>query len=235
MQLLELTLPTLEENLALDEALLLDAERGGPSVLRFWEWSRPAVIVGAGGKVAEEAVLQRCTDDGVPILRRSSGGGTVLLGPGCLLYSLILAFDDHAGLADLHASYCFILGRMVAALGVPDVHCAGISDLVLAAKKFSGNSQQRKRAHVLHHGTLLYAFDLSRIPYYVQHPPRMPAYRCDRSHEEFVCNLPLSADQLRTRIADAWSAMDGVAAWPEPDVARLVAEKYAQSSWHHRR
>ena len=36
MYFLDLTLPTLAENLALDEALLLDAEAGGPEVLRLW-------------------------------------------------------------------------------------------------------------------------------------------------------------------------------------------------------
>src|SRR5581483_7530419 len=38
MHFLDLTLPTLTENLALDEALLLEAEEGGAEVLRLWEW-----------------------------------------------------------------------------------------------------------------------------------------------------------------------------------------------------
>ena len=53
MQLLDLTLPTLADNLALDEALLLQAEAGGPEALRFWEWPSYAVVIGAGGKWAE--------------------------------------------------------------------------------------------------------------------------------------------------------------------------------------
>ena len=140
---LDLTLPTLAENLALDEALLIEAEAGGPSVLRFWEWNHLAVIVGAGGKIVDEAEREACLRDGVPILRRSSGGGTVLLGPGCLLYSLILRYDDWPALSDLHASYRFIGARMSAALS-PDAATDGTSDLVLAGRKFSGNAQQRK-------------------------------------------------------------------------------------------
>ena len=75
MHLLDLTLPNLPANLALDEALLLSAEAGGPEVLRFWEWPGPAVIIGAGGKWHDEAQVAACQRDGVPILRRSSGGG----------------------------------------------------------------------------------------------------------------------------------------------------------------
>src|SRR5260370_5356370 len=94
MDYLDLTLSTMAANLALDEARLVEAEldaRG--EVLRFWEWSARAVILGAGCCLAADVNEAACKDDHVPILRRSSGGGTVLLGPGCLLYSLVLAYD----------------------------------------------------------------------------------------------------------------------------------------------
>src|SRR5262245_45500207 len=125
MRLLDLTLPDSARNIALDEALLLDAEAGGPETLRFWEWPAPAVVLGAGGKSAEEVHADACERDGVPVLRRSSGGGTVLLGRGCLNYSLILAFERHPALTDLHASYCFILGALAKALEplAPGVVC----------------------------------------------------------------------------------------------------------------
>src|SRR4051794_25214439 len=113
MLFLDLTLPTLAENLALDEALLLHAEAGGPETLRLWTWPSLAAVLGAGGRLAEEVDVERCRTDSVPIVRRSSGGGTVLLGPGCLLYSLILSFEREPLVSDLHASYRFILTRLV--------------------------------------------------------------------------------------------------------------------------
>ena len=89
MHFLDLTLPDLAENLALDESLLLDAERGGGGeTLRLWAWPNYAVVLGAGGVIADDVNETACAADGVPLARRASGGGTVLLGPGCLLYSL---------------------------------------------------------------------------------------------------------------------------------------------------
>ena len=94
MHFLDLSLPTLEANLALDEALLLEADAGrGSEVLRFWEWPTPAVVLGSGCKLAEDVDEARCAADHVPIVRRSSGGGTVLLGAGCLCFSLVLAYE----------------------------------------------------------------------------------------------------------------------------------------------
>ena len=229
---LDVTLSTLAENLALDEALLVG---DGPGVLRFWSWPSYAVVVGAGGKIDDEAHRDRCLADNVPIARRGSGGGTVLLGPGCLLYSLILPMDLHPTLADLNASYRFIMGRLADALAaeIPGVTWSGISDLVLGDRKFSGNAQQRKRDRILHHGTILHAFDRPAIDRYVKHPPRMPDYRRDRPHDDFVVNLPLAEERVKAILANAWDAHKMMT--ETPDVARFVNEKYGRDDWRDRR
>src|SRR5881227_2485343 len=160
MRLLDLTLPEAVDNLALDEALLLEAEAGrGGAVLRLWEWPAPAVVLGSGGRLAEDVDEAACAADGVPVLRRSSGGGTVLLGRGCLLYSLVLDTRQTAELADVRRSYAVILARVARSL-LPEAAGAevcGVSDLAVGGRKFSGNAQQRKQRHILHHGTILYA------------------------------------------------------------------------------
>ena len=52
-------------------------------------------------RLAQDVDEAACQADGVPILRRSSGGGTVLLGRGCLLYSLVLSYDRSPALAEV--------------------------------------------------------------------------------------------------------------------------------------
>src|SRR5437870_8898663 len=113
MHALDLTLPTAAENLALDEALLLAAEAGeSGEVLRLWEWPHPAVVLGSGCVLVEDVDEEACALDGIPILRRSSGGGTVLLGRGCLLYSLVLSQDRSPALTAVRPSYGYILERV---------------------------------------------------------------------------------------------------------------------------
>src|SRR2546429_689077 len=121
MHYLGLTLPSLAENLALDEALLLGAEETpGQEGLRVWEW--------------------------------------------------------------------------------PGLACAGVSDLAVDGRKVSGNAQQRKREHFLHHGTLLYGFDATTMARYLRLPPRQPDYRQRRQHAEFVTNLPRERGDLEARL-----------------------------------
>lgn len=238
MLFLDLTLPTDVDNLALDEALLLEAEAGrGGEVLRLWEWPEPAVVLGAGGRVADDVNEAACAADGVPILRRASGGGTVLLGRGCLLFSLVLSYERAAALREISHSYRYILGAVGAALLEfhPGIEFAGTSDLAAAGRKFSGNSQQRKRHYLLHHGTLLYDFPLAHIGRYLHPPARQPDYRRHRPHAEFVMNLAATAAALKDRLRAAWQAADALIDWPEAEVRRLVREKYAAPEWVRRR
>lgn len=229
----------LAQELARDEALLLRAESQGGEVLRLWEAPRHAVVLGAGGKLAEDVDEAACRADGVSILRRSSGGGTVLLGPGCLLFTLVLEQERAAELQHVVPSYRWILERLAAALQpiAPGTCLEGSSDLARQGKKVSGNSQQRKRRYLLHHGTLLYDFDLPRMPRYLKMPQKQPDYREGREHLEFVANLASGRRTLEECVCQAWDVTlanhDDMAV---RDTARqLVAEKYGLDEWVRRR
>jgi lipoate-protein ligase A len=236
--LLEQTLPSLDENLALDEALLLSAEAGdGTEVLRFWEWPSAAVVLGAGGSIEIDVNEPACRADGVPLHRRASGGGTVLLGPGCLLFSLVLSYDRAAELRDVNASYRWVLGKVRDALRpVSPVEHVGISDLAIDGRKVSGNAQQRKAKHVLHHGTLLYAFDVTMVGRYLKSPERAPTYRADRDHDAFVTNLPTKVGRIKELMTAAFEAeAPQISATVTDRVPTLIAEKYGKQDWVRRR
>jgi lipoate-protein ligase A len=237
MKLLDYTLPTPAENLALDEALLLAAESGtGGEVLRLWESPTPAVVVGSGGSVPIDVNVPACAADGIPVLRRSSGGGTVLIGPGCLCFSLVLNYDQAPGLNEIPASNRYILARIVNALTpIIPARVEGLSDLTVNGLKFSGNAQQRKRWFFLHHGTLLCGFDLTLLGTYLNPPERQPEYRRNRPHAEFVANLPIPVEEARRLLSAEWRP-EGECAPPPPEVVRqLVAEKYSRDEWNRRR
>src|SRR5688572_20397337 len=137
MLLLDLTLPTAAENIALDEALLdsVDDEPAAPELLRLWECPEYAVVLGRSCKVANEVNLRECAADRIPIFRRTSGGGTVVIGPGCLMYSLRLSYQQRLHLRMLDQAHREVLTTTAAAinklLGDETVMPRGTSDLAI--------------------------------------------------------------------------------------------------------
>ena len=234
MNVLDLTMPTPAENLALDEAMLDSAESGqGGEMLRFWESPRPFVVVGYANKIDLEVNRSACCAAGVPIYRRCSGGGTVVQGPGCLNYSLVLEIAKWPLLATIPQTNTFIMERQAAALrtlGIGDVQVEGHTDLAVNGVKFSGNAQRRKRDYVLFHGTFLLNFDLGLISTLLTMPSKEPEYRAGRTHDKFVQNLGASEARVKDVIRSAWNASDNKTKPPVISIELLA--KYNSAEWN---
>ena len=65
----------------------------------MWESSEVAVVLGRSSQIAREANVDACRADNIPILRRCSGGCAVVIGPGCLMYSVLLSYERRPRLA----------------------------------------------------------------------------------------------------------------------------------------
>lgn len=239
LRLLDLTLATPEENLALDEALLDTAEAtgdDGPETLRLWESPQPVVVIGRGSRLADEVDRSACAAADVPVLRRCSGGAAIVAGPGCLMYAVVLNVTARPALRAIDEVHRFVLDRLAGGLRRwhPAIERCGISDLALAGRKFSGNSLRCKRTHLLYHGTLLYDFPIDSLSALLRTPPRQPDYRAGRTHGEFVANLPFDVSTLRRAVCEAWGQPPPCPDWPEELTRTLAREKYATAEWNQR-
>jgi len=235
MKLLDRTLPTPELNLACDEALLDCAEAGeGEETLRFWEPASPFVVLGHSNRSAREVDASACEHLGIPVLRRCSGGGTVLQGPGCLNYALILRLDTAPTLASVTQANHFIMGRhrdALSALLREPVEFEGVTDLAVAGRKFSGNAQRRKRRFLLFHGTFLLNLDLTLMEQVLPLPSKQPEYREDRGHVDFLRNLHVRAGTLKEALCVSWQVNLPLTSTPVQRIEGLAQTKYSQPTW----
>jgi lipoate-protein ligase A len=241
MKVLDLTLPTPTENLACDEALLDAAEAGqSGEVLRFWESPEHFVVVGYANKVATEVNVAACEGRGIPILRRCSGGGTVVQGPGCLNYALVLEITEGGPTRNISAANEYIMERNRAAIRSAIgnrqsvISVCGHTDLAMGEHKFSGNSQRRRKNFLLFHGTLLLNFDLKLVSELLNMPSLQPDYREGRAHGDFISNLGLPVGLLKTSLQSAWAATDVYSGKLQAEIAALVRLKYATGEWNQK-
>lgn len=241
MQLLDLSLTSPAENLACDEALLDLCEEQTTEVLRFWESPRPFVVVGYGNRTATEVNMDECFRRGVPVLRRCSGGGTVVQGPGCLNYNLALRIDRREELTTVTSTNEFVMQRHCAALQrlCPfPLAVQGHTDLAFHSGswlKFSGNAQRRRRNALVFHGTILHSFDLALIELLLRFPSAQPDYRANRAHTEFVRNFPSTDTQIREAISHEWGAARPLDSLPQQRIEQLRRQQYDNASWNLRR
>jgi len=243
MELVDFNSPDPAAYLACDEMLLLQAEAGRRrETLRIGEIGSPTVVMGVGAVWQREVRAGACRADGVPLLRRCSGGGTVLVARGCLNYSVILDTERRPELRSVRASYGHLVPLVAAALSRDGTHVrhAGLSDLAWANRKVGGTAQKRRHRWLLHHGTLLYDLDVHTLDRYlgrVRHPPE---YRAGRPHSAFVTNLPHARDELVHAVRAAFGIAETVPSTDlteefSEDVADLVDRKYACDDWTYRR
>ena len=158
--------------------------------------------------------MAACEARKIPILRRCSGGGTVVQGPGCLNYTLVLPITKDGPLHSIAVANQFIMRRNRAAIesvgaslrarridggqrmpAANAIAIRGHTDLAIGGRKFSGNSQRRRKHFLLFHGTFLLNFDLALIGDLLRMPSKEPDYRESRKHADFLTNINVSAEK----------------------------------------
>lgn len=249
MKFLCQTLPTLVENLALDEALLESAESGltDDEVLRLWHAEAPFIVVGRSSKVDVEVNRNASSAVQTPIFRRVSGGTSVVADRGCMFYAVLLDLELRPHLRMLDEAHRLVMSTLIRAIEPlrPDIQLQGNCDLVIYpsdaarepahAKKVSGNSLRVGRRWMLYHGTLLIDMNLELIAQLLNHPPREPEYRQGRSHSAFLANLRVDEAALQHSLRNVWQADEPFTSLPSEIISRLVAERYSLDSWNFQR
>lgn len=126
----------------------------------FFLWrNMPVVVCGKYQNLFAEVHVPTALEEKVALLRRISGGGTVYHDLGNINYSLITSCEPAT------VDYTQFLNPMIAALsrlGAPAEIVAG-NGIGVDGKKISGSAQRMVKRRVLHHGTLLFDTDLSRL------------------------------------------------------------------------
>ena len=125
-----------EFQLAIEEAMLHTA--GAGVRIRTWQFAEPVVVLGRSSQVTRETHREYCDANEIEIYRRCSGGATVVGGPGCLMYTVVLSKAEAPHLGMIDAAHDFVISRVLRATQtqVPDAERQGICDLTWNDRKF---------------------------------------------------------------------------------------------------
>ena len=154
--------------------------------------------MGISGKADELINPDVYLNNPVPIIRRFSGGGTVVVDEETLFVTWI------TNAADMQVPCCpKEIMNWTADFYRPVFDNIDFrlmeNDYAIGHKKCGGNAQYLCKGRWLHHTSFLWDYSTEKMEL-LKIPKKMPGYRQQRSHEEFLCRLcdhyPDSSDLL---------------------------------------
>ena len=225
-------------NMAIDEVMIENVQE--TPVLRIYGWSPVAVSIGYFQSMKEEVDLDKCNQIGVDVVRRLTGGGAVLH-ESELTYSFITK-EYPRNIMESYAWICEAVVMSLHRMGF-DARFVPLNDIVIAAKKVSGNAQTRRNGILLQHGTLLLGVDVAKMFSVLRVPSEKLRDKIIKDAKERVTSVTgTTFDELslslKTSFAikfDANLVADNMST-EEINRARWLAEqKYRSKEWNFRR
>lgn len=248
-------------NMAVDEVLLSQKEQPNPT-LRFYTWSSPAFSFGYFQDIASEVDVKLCSAGGIELVKRMTGGGTVVHGWD-LTYTLIL--PRHAGEKSISETYQCIGQSLVMAfkkLGIPaachaartDVSSAVTNrtytteanicltnpadyDVMYEEKKLAGVSVRRNRNGMLFQGYISLDMPPASILACVSRDPEVQQILIEKSTAINTGGRCIAKSVLIEAISETFNI--GITFYPdklssaEHAQAEILAEtKYATTEWN---
>lgn len=185
LRLVQLKDTPVDKQLAWEEALLR-ADEGNWCL--FNTGVPPAIVMGISGKKETLVCPKKMAEAPLPLIRRFSGGGCVVVDENTLFVSLICRFDALAIAPFPRPLLAWTADNLYQPLfkGIPVA--LRENDYTLHGKKWGGNAQAFAKERWLHHSSLLWDFCDEKMNYLL-FPPKTPEYREGRSHSEFLCRL----------------------------------------------
>ena len=186
-------------NLAAEEYLLYAA---CDDIFMLWR-NAPSVIIGKNQNAWAEVDVDYVKEHGIPVVRRLTGGGAVFHDPGNVNFTFITKADDSSKLN--FEKFTRPIIDALSSFGVAAT-LDGRNDLVAEGAKISGNAEcvitnDRGDAMMLHHGTLLFNADISKLTAALRADPEKMKSKGIKSVSSRVKNI---------RAMDSYSGPAGV-------------------------
>ena len=248
-------------NMAIDEAMLLTQKASRQPILRIYDWLRPAFSFGYFQRISEEVDVSACDSHGIELVRRMTGGGTVIHGWD-VTYTLIVPHGSGMFPKDISGAYCAIsdclinglqrLGIDVAhqiekpiAENAPNICLTNPAqyDTLLNGKKIAGVSQRRNQVGVMYQGYIALDLPTSDVLALASRRVSFDRVAAGKSTAINPCrSAPIHRKQLEDAVAVGFQDTLGVQfvktePFPEEiETAESLAQtKYGTAEWTFRR
>jgi lipoate-protein ligase A len=235
------------EGLAMDDTLPRSVDSGqSPPLLHLYTFV-PSAIVGKYQDIEAALKLERCQARGIEYNRRSTGGGTVIMGPDVVALGLGINVDYPGlgmGVGGIFESLGYVLSQALHDLGI-DAHFQPKNDLEVAGKKIAGLSAATETGQsLLFHTSLLVDFDVALMTDIMNTPliklmdkgyncfsQRMTTVRQESGRPVSVMEVMVSIIRAFERVFHISLHQDAPSEWEKKTARSLMKERYRNQDW----
>jgi len=155
----------------------------------IWRPDKMYIILGASNRAEEALFLDNVRQDAITVMKRPSGGQTVMLTPNNLIIAAVFSDKNIMKPKEVFIMLNKLIISSIEEAGITDLSQRGISDIAIDGKKILGSAIYRNKDKLLYHAVLNLGEPASTFERYLKHPSREPDYRNGRNHAEFVTSL----------------------------------------------
>ncbi|MBU6446455.1 MAG: lipoate--protein ligase family protein [Verrucomicrobia bacterium] len=174
------------EQLQLEEALLRGSEE---NFCIINQGSPRAIVMGISGQPEQLINIEKVKQAHIPVIRRFSGGGTVIVDEDTLFVTFVFA-KDLFGIPSFPEPI-LRWGEQIfqECWGIPHFQLRE-NDYCIGELKCGGNAQYIRKNRWLHHTSFLWDYSSENMKYLLL-PDKRPKYRQDRTHDQFLTRLKI--------------------------------------------
>ena len=235
------------EGLAVDDTLPQSVARNNsPPILHLYTFV-PSVIVGKYQDIEAALRLEKCKAHGIEFNRRSTGGGTVIMGPEIVALGLGINVDHprlKKGVGGVFQSLSLVLLRALDKVGIQG-YFQPKNDLEVNGRKIAGLSAASEAdSCLLFHTSLLVDFDIALMTDIMNTPViklEDKGYNCFSQRMTTVRNelgRKVSVTEMIEAIQNSFEEEfsirfkeDSPDEWEEKTIRGFIEERYTRDEW----
>ncbi len=201
-------------------------------------------MVGFSGKINELVHVDKAKMDDVPVIRRYTGGGTVIVDSSTAFASFVMNANDADTKPYPREIMTWSADIYNPVFNDKKQNSGGDGNILFSLKendyvfyddkKIGGNAQTLIKDRWVHHTSFLWDFDPSNMGY-LQMPLKRPEYRRGRPHTDFLCTIKehsnlKSIDEFSDRVVESLSAQYDVTEIPYDTMLTKLVEQIEKNS-----
>lgn len=182
------------------------------------------IVMGISNKPSDLLNLSRVEKEKIKIIKRFSGGGTVIVDEDTIFVTFIFSKSllPYSFPEEIYKWTDNFYNNVFNSSDFSRKE----SDYVLLDKKCSGNAQYIKKNRWLHHSTFLWDYKIQNMDF-LKIPPTSPSYRKNRDHKDFLGSINqcffsknIFVEKIKTELMKNFNIEDG-----SLDKAKKLLEK----------